>query len=261
MHAVVQEPKHVGYSPGPRAVPQLSRRGIAVVWAAAALPMGVLAWVVAPLLARALSGPAPLAQALLVSLTAGLAWQAVLVGVLVVREQGSLRWELVRDALWLRAPRSPRTGRVGGRVWWVVAPFTLVFAVAHLLPVLPHPEGRDLGLLLSSPDGEALLQGSWGWFALIAAMFVLNTAVGEELLFRGYLLPRMQSAFGRRDWVVNGLLFAAYHLHVPWAAPGALVDAVALSFSSRRYRSALVGIAVHSVQSLFLTAAVLTVVL
>jgi uncharacterized protein len=185
----------------------------------------------------------------------------VLVLGLVAREQGSLRWSVLRDALWLRAPQSPRSGRTGGRVWWVVLPFTAVFALAQLVPAVSHPEGRDLGLLLSSPEGEALLHGAWGWFALIVGMFVLNTVVGEELLFRGYLLPRMQAAFGRRDWVVNGLLFAGYHLHVPWAAPAALLDAVALSYSSRRYRSALVGIAVHSVQSVFLTVAVLAVVL
>lgn len=32
-------------------------------------------------------------------------------------------------------------------------------------------------------------------------MFLFNTALGEELLFRGYLLPRMNGAFGRGDLV------------------------------------------------------------
>ena len=50
-------------------------------------------------------------------------------------------------------------------------------------------------------------------------MFLFNTVLGEELLFRGFLLPRMNGAFGRGDWLANGVLFAAYHLHVPWAMP------------------------------------------
>jgi hypothetical protein len=70
----------------------------------------------------------------------------------------------------------------------------------------------------------------------------------------------MHGAFGHRDWIANGVLFAAYHLHVPWAIPAALVDAVALAYPSKRYRSALIGIAVHSVQSVFLGAAVLALV-
>jgi membrane protease YdiL (CAAX protease family) len=94
------------------------------------------------------------------------------------------------------------------------------------------------------------MSGNWVWFALIVALFVFNTALGEELLFRGLLLPRMQGAFGRWDWVANGFLFAAYHLHEPWVIPSTLLgDTFALSYPSRRYRSALIGIAVHSSQS------------
>jgi hypothetical protein len=52
----------------------------------------------------------------------------------------------------------------------------------------------------------------------------LQHLLGEELLFRGYLLPRMNGVFGRRDWLANGVLFAAYHLHVPWVMPAALLD-------------------------------------
>jgi membrane protease YdiL (CAAX protease family) len=49
---------------------------------------------------------------------------------------------------------------------------------------------------------------------VLLVQFVFNTALGEVLLFRGLLLPRM-GAFGRADWVANGLLFACYHLHEP----------------------------------------------
>ena len=46
-----------------RALPQLELRGIIAVWAAAAVPMGLLAWVAAPLLADQLSGPGALSRA------------------------------------------------------------------------------------------------------------------------------------------------------------------------------------------------------
>jgi membrane protease YdiL (CAAX protease family) len=85
--------------------------------------------------------------------------------------------------------------------------------------------------------------------------------LGEELLFRGLLLPRMQGRFGRWDWAANGLLFAAYHLHVPWVIPQTLLDSVILAYPSRRYRSALVGIAVHSAQSLVFASLTLALVL
>jgi hypothetical protein len=90
------------------------------VSAAAAVPMGLLAWVVAPWLADRLGGDEPLTQALLIVLTVGLIWQFVLVLILLRRELGSLEWSRVRDALWFRPPRDPKTdawaeGCGGGR--------------------------------------------------------------------------------------------------------------------------------------------------
>lgn len=239
-------------------VPQYGRRTIGAVWAAAALPMAGLAWVVAPAFAD--GGGASLARALIVTLTIGLIWQFVLVAGLVRHEQGTLRWSTVRQALWLRPPQDPRSGRLGGRVWLVVVPLVVALAVREMLPGLPAVAGRDLGAFLETPAGKELFAGSWGWFAVAVVMFVFNTVLGEELLFRGLLLPRMHGAFGDRDWVANGLLFAGYHLHVPWAIPGILLDTFNLSWPSKRYRSAWLGIAVHSAQSVVLTLLLLSLV-
>src|SRR5215208_2073523 len=228
---------------------QYSLAKILGIWAAAALPMGALAWVVAPLVAGQLSGPLALPRTLLALLTVGLIWQFVLVLILVYRERGSLRWAVLKDALWLKAPRSPTTGRVGGRLWLVLVPALLIFFAEGLIPVLnviPSVPSHDLAVFAQSDAFAAFMSGNWVWFALIVALFVFNTALGEELLFRGLLLPRMQGAFGRWDWVANGFLFAAYHLHEPWVIPSTLLDIFALSYPSRRYRSALIGIIVHS---------------
>jgi membrane protease YdiL (CAAX protease family) len=243
-----------------RAIPQLSLRGIIGVWAAAALPMALLAWVVSPLLADQMSGSNRLVRALIITLTGGLIWQFALTMILVAREQGTLRLSVLRDALWLRAPRSPKTGRRGGLVWLIVLPLILGFGIEALLPGPAAPAGRDFGTFLSSHAGHVFLAGAWGWLAVLVALFIFNTVLGEELLFRGYLLPRMNGAFGRRDWLANGVLFAFYHLHMPWAIPATLLDSFFLAYPSKRYRSALIGIVVHSAQSVVLFAVVLSLV-
>ena len=87
-------------------IPQYSRRGILAIWAAAALPMAALAWVVAPVVAARLpgDGPPPMAK-----------------------------------ALWLRSPRSPRTGLVGGRLWLLLVPLVAgPFLVGGLLNPQPR---------------------------------------------------------------------------------------------------------------------------
>jgi membrane protease YdiL (CAAX protease family) len=244
-------------------IPQLRTRGIFAVWAAAALPMAVLAWLVAPALADQFAGEGnvPMAKALIVSLAIGMVWQFVLVATLVAREQGTLSWATVREALWLRSPRSPRSGRIGGRVWLVVIPLIVAFTAAQeLVAIVPAPENREFATLLESDAGKAFLDGAFGWYALILVMFLFNTVLGEELLFRGYLLPRMNGVFGRGDWVANGLLFAGYHLHVPWAIPGTLLEMFTTAYPTKRYRSAWIGIAVHSAQSVFLAILIFTLV-
>jgi CAAX protease family protein len=232
-------------------IPQYGAGRIFAVWAAAAVPMGLLAWVGAPLLAHAFHGPTAFARALILAIGTGLLWQFAFVLLVVRREQGTLRWSVVRKALWLQAPTSPRTGRRGGRLWWVLVPMFLIFASEEFLPKLPHPLNHDFSAFLDSHVGHAMVSGSVLWPAILLLEMVLNTVLGEELLFRGLLLPRMSGTFGRWDWLANGVLFAGYHLHQPWSMPGALLDTFALAYPARRYRSAVLSIIVHSSQTVF----------
>lgn len=145
---------------------------------------------------------------------------------------------------------------------WLILPVLIAgMGLREFMPQLPHPAALDFFTFMRSPAGEELLTGSWGWFAVLVVMSLFNTVLGEELLFRGYLLPRMEGTIGRWDWLANGILFAAYHVHRWWGLPGILLGALLYSAPSKRYRSALVGIAVHSTQSVVLVAMVLPLVL
>jgi len=87
-----------------------------------------------------------------------------------------------------------------------------------------------------------------------ANAFLAPTA--EELVFRGLLLPRMRSVFGKGDIFVNGLLFALYHLHQPWSMPAAFIDGTLnQAYPTRRFQSTWMGLITHTAPS-FLTVAV-----
>jgi membrane protease YdiL (CAAX protease family) len=113
------------------------------------------------------------------------------------------------------------------------------------------PTNRSFALLLGSADGQAMFRGNWALFVLAVTSFAFNTALGEELLFRGLLLPRMRGAFGRGDRVVNAILFGLYHLHQPWSMPSAVITGLVQAYATRRWRSAWLGIIAHSAQSVF----------
>jgi membrane protease YdiL (CAAX protease family) len=260
MEQAIEQPS--GQADRHQFVKQYSVAQILGVWAAAAVPMGVLAWIVTPWLRDQLGGRDPFAEALLISLTVGLIWQFVLVLILVRRELSGLQWPRVRDALWLRPPQDPKTGRVGGKVWWWALLLVVLIAVWSAVPSIPGPSPRDLTDFLNSDRGEDFFRGAWGWWVVVIVLVVFNTVLGEELLFRGLLLPRMQSVFGRGDWVANGVLFTVYHLHEPWVMPNTLVEGIFLeAYPSRRFQSAWMGIIVHSVQSVFAVIFVLALVI
>jgi uncharacterized protein len=48
---------------------------------------------------------------------------------------------------------------------------------------------------------------------------------------------------------------------VPWAMPATLLDTFTLAYPTKRYRSAWIGIAVHSSQSVFFALLILALVL
>jgi membrane protease YdiL (CAAX protease family) len=224
--------------------------------------MAVLAWIVSPWLGDQLGGREQLAKGLLICFNAGLIWMLVLTLILVKREQGSLAWSRVRDALWLRPPQDPKTRRVGGKVWWWVLPFALLGAGLEMLPIDPAgPIPRDLPKFISSDRGERFFQSAWGWFALAVLVMLLAPWV-EELFFRGLLLPRMRAVFGRGDWVVNGAIFTAFHVHQPWSVPATLLDGIfAQAYPTKRFRSIWIAVVGHTLPSLLMIGVLLTLVL
>lgn len=56
------------------------------------------------------------------------------------------------------------------------------------------------------------------------------------------------------------MLFALYHLHTPWVIPAAVLDAFWFAGPSKYYRSAWIGIVVHSTASVVILVLLLPVV-
>jgi membrane protease YdiL (CAAX protease family) len=233
--------------------------------------MGALGWIVAPALSVGSANPGVIRLA---ALTVGLIWQFVLVLILLRREGSTLRWADIRQRLWLLPP-SNNAGRTDRRLWWWLVPLILVAAVyaimvsgviedlwVGLLPFFAEPPSFSMSGFLDSPESQAAMVGNWGLFLLFVVQMLFNTVLGEELLWRGLLLPRMAGAFGKWDWLANGILFGLYHWHQPWGMLGSAIDGALLyAWPSRRFKSAWFGIIIHSGQSVFFAFLLLGLVL
>ena len=261
--------------PGESLSEQYSLAKILGIWALAAVPMAALSWIAFPLLALDFGAdPLGFGVTRMVLLTLGLVWLFGLSMIIVRREEGDLRWATVKRRLRLGTPREPRSGEPRARLWLWVVPFLVAVAAVELalsssldntwvsvFPFLAEPAGYNLGTLLESQEILQRLEGAWWFFVLFVVLAVFNTILGEEFLFRGVLLPRMEVAFGRGSWVANGILFGFYHLHQPWSIPNAVVTGLLYTFPAYRYRSTWMAIILHSAQSVFFAFLVLGVVL
>src|SRR5215218_3741544 len=113
---------------------QYSLAKILGIWALAAVPMGILSWVVFPAVSPDVgSDPLGAGVTRIVLLTVGLIWLFVLSMIIVRREEGDLRWVTVKRRLRLNTPRDPKTGETRRRLWLWVVPFLVAVAVVELV--------------------------------------------------------------------------------------------------------------------------------
>ncbi len=237
------------------------------IWALVSLPMGLLAWVVAP----AIIPHIPLHPGITfwLLMIAGMGWQFVVSLVIIYRELGTLRWSAIRERVWLQTPRDPATDKPNPRLyWWLVVPLLwnalmgivlmkyLDAPMALLFPGLTAPAFRDMSQL-AGPQ----FRGQWWLLGIALLSLILNYFLGEEFLWHGVLLPKMRGVFGKYDWVANAVLFGLYHLQKPWEFVSTTVTNLGYGWPARRFRSNWMAIIVHAVEGLPLLVLVLAGVL
>jgi uncharacterized protein len=255
---------------------QYSLAKILGIWALATVPMGILSWIVFPALSPDYrSDPLGAGVTRIVLLTIGLVWLFILSMIIVRQEEGNLRWATVKRRLRLNTPRDPKTGEPRRRLWLWVIPLIIAIVVwevalkssvselwVSIFPFFAEPPGYSMTAFFESREILQQLVGAWWFFGLFVVFSVFNVFLGEELLFRGVLLPKMEGVFGRWSWVASGVLHAFWHVHQPWVIAETVIGAAFLyTFPSWHFRSTWMGVIVHSVQNVFFSFLILGVIL
>ena len=167
----MEDRSNAGADVGAEKGEQYSLARILGIWVLAALPMGVLSWIVFPALSPDFgSDPLGAGVTRIVLLTFGLAWLFILSMIIVRREEGDLRWVTVKRRLRLDTPRDPKTGETRRRLWLWVIPFLIATAVWELaltsyvdglwvtvFPFFAEPPGYSFGAVLESQEIMACL--------------------------------------------------------------------------------------------------------
>ena len=160
----------------------------------------------------------------------GMMWQFVVSLAVLRHELGGLHWPTLKKRIWLNlrviralADRArccscgqcrPSQPMFSADSWP-----RLDTAWTNWLPALDEPPYANAQVL-----ADPQFQGQWWILGLALTSLLFNYILGEELLFRGVLLPKMAGVFGRWDWVANTVLFGLYHVHKIWAWPSMITS-------------------------------------
>ena len=168
-------------------------------------------------------------------------------------------WPLTRSSLRQRFRYRGMTRRewlwTGGALLVVMLGFGLLTAISNLLidnGLIPIP-GDVATVLDPRASSQELLDGYGGVIVgrweLVALYFVvlLVNVVGEELWWRGYILPRQELAHGSHTWFVHGLLWAGFHFFKWWEILALIPMTLTVAFISQRLQNNTPALIVHYV--------------
>lgn len=86
-------------------------------------------------------------------------------------------------------------------------------------------------------------------------LWLITNIGGEELLWRGYALPRMEKYFGKWAWLVNGLLWNIFiHFFMRWSFVTLLPVTLTVPYLCQKYKSIWPGVLIHGLGNLLLFA-------
>ena len=247
---------------------QYSLAKILTIWAVVSIPMPILAFIVAPAIAGESSG-IEFTITVWLLMIGGMIWQFVVSVWILYRELDEFTWEAIKDRLWLHRPSHPKTGKKSYWLFLWLIPAFLFYAAIEQTVVADYlgeflftslPFLHSLPELDLSQSGSPELIGAWWLLGVALVSNIFNYVLGEELFFRGILLPKMRGAFGKWDFVANSVLFAVYHLHKPWVILPSIIGGLAFTWTSREFKSIWFAIILHGFEGVVLIAIVFAVV-
>lgn len=244
---------------------QYSLAKILSIWAVVAVPMPILAFVIGPMLAP--EGTWQLGVRIWMLMIGGMIWQFIISFIILYRELDHFTWPAIKARIWLQAPQDPKTGKANYKLFWWLIPAFLAYAVLEQTPIatyigesilIPFPGLAALPVLDIADLMVPELVGAWWLLPVAIVSCLFNYLLGEELLFRGILLPKMRGVFGQWDFAANSVLFALYHLHRPTMMLSFILGGMAWALPARYFRSMWFGVILHGFEGIFVIVVVLS---
>lgn len=183
---------------------------------------------------------------------------AMLAGALYIFRREGHPWTWPAFAERMRLGRLDKAGVRGllAVLGWAVGSNLLISGLLQLGGVyrlLPMPANLPAILDPRLVPDSAMLHAAWGgdirgqWGVLLITglwLFIFNI-LGEELWWRGILLPLHEQSSGSRAWLVQGLLWTLFHVFKYWSLPVLLPVCLVIPYMAQKLKNNTPGLWAH----------------
>ncbi len=107
---------------------------------------------------------------------------------------------------------------------WIQLPATI--------PAIIDPR-NPLSIDILDQFAGGSIRGNWSVAVIYFIMLFFNIA-GEELWWRGYILPRQEAQHGRYAWLIHGLMWNLFHIFKWWDLINLLPICLLISYIAQR---------------------------
>ena len=181
----------------------------------------------------------------------------LITALIMYRSEGNnWNWQEFKERMYLR--------RMKGMDWlWAIGLFFFgMLAYAFLQPVIKEmahisffspPDFFPAGF---NPNKEGIpgymmdYRLSGQYWVIISYLFAwITNILGEELLFRGIILPRQIKKYGKFGWIYHGLLWGSWHFFAKWNLVFVFPLAFAFSYTIYKRKNLWITIFVHGLMN------------
>jgi membrane protease YdiL (CAAX protease family) len=128
---------------------------------------------------------------------------------------------------------------------WTLIGFLAIAILSGLIMKLPE---IIIGQFDHSPkfmSFEPLTKGRY-WLLLIWTPYWILNILGEEIIWRGVMLPRQEIAFGKYTWIIHGIGWGLFHIAFGWKLLVTLIPIIfILPFIVQKTKNTWTGVILH----------------
>lgn len=140
-----------------------------------------------------------------------------------------------------------RFRKLSGSDWfWSISGIIIIGISTQLIIVIIEIMLGKADMHPSFMAFEPLSEGRY-WILLAWLPFWILNIMGEEILWRGVLLPRQEIAFGKWTWIYHGTFWMIFHIAFGWQLIISLLPILFLqSYIVQKQKSSWIGVIIHA---------------